>query len=391
MASTITTSRLLERYIQVVREVGIQTNKNAHFGANVIIDGTLTASGQGLEGAQTIQATSANALAVGPSGTTNPILNVDTSGGVTDVTGLNINGNAAASGLNLTTLSSGTNENLTLDAKGSGTVTINGTATGIVVLPAGTTIGGSVPLTSTITSSSANALAVGQNGTTNPAFNVDASTATSVTGLNVKSAASGAGLALSVISSASAENLTINAKSTGTISIGTVSTGSITVGGVAITSSGLITGSRFVGTTANANAFAVGRQGTTNPVLNINSVTSNQVTGINITGAASGGGVAITTTSSSSNEVLTIAALGTGTITFNPAVVATANGATNDGIQFGSLSVGLYTGTGNPTFSAMNGSIYVDSNATTTTTRIYINKSGAGTAGTTWTNLTAAA
>ena len=39
---------------------------------------------------------------------------------------------AAASGLALSVLSSGTNENLTLDAKGSGTITLNGTATGTV-------------------------------------------------------------------------------------------------------------------------------------------------------------------------------------------------------------------------------------------------------------------
>lgn len=76
---------------------------------------------------------------------------------------------------------------------------------------------------------------------------------------------------------------------------------------------------------------------------------------------------------------------------FNTAVTPVAGGAANSGIAFGSLGVGLFTGTGAPTFSAMNGSIYVDSNATTTTTRIYVNKSGAGTAGTTWTNLTTAA
>jgi hypothetical protein len=77
--------------------------------------------------------------------------------------------------------------------------------------------------------------------------------------------------------------------------------------------------------------------------------------------------------------------------TFNPAVAPVAGGTAASGIEFGSLGVGVFTGTGAPTFSAMNGSIYVDSNATTTTTRIYVNKSGAGTAGTTWTNLTTAA
>lgn len=76
---------------------------------------------------------------------------------------------------------------------------------------------------------------------------------------------------------------------------------------------------------------------------------------------------------------------------FNAGVAPVAGGAANSGLTIGSLGVGLYTGTGAPTFSAMNGSIYVDSSATTTTTRIYVNKSGAGTAGTTWTSLTTAA
>ena len=81
----------------------------------------------------------------------------------------------------------------------------------------------------TITSASANAFAVGLNGATNPALNVDASTSSSATGLNIKSAAAAGGLALSVISTAGAENLTINALGTGTIGIGSVSTGIVTI------------------------------------------------------------------------------------------------------------------------------------------------------------------
>jgi hypothetical protein len=82
----------------------------------------------------------------------------------------------------------------------------------------------------TITSASANALAVGPNGTTGPAFNVDASTASSITGLNVKSAASGGGLSVSVVSNGSTnENLTIDAKGSGTVTINGTATGGITL------------------------------------------------------------------------------------------------------------------------------------------------------------------
>jgi hypothetical protein len=144
-------------------------------------------------------------------------------------------------------------------------------------------------------------------------------------------------------------------------------------------------------TSTAANALTVGTGGATNPAFNIDTSTASSVTGLNIKSAATGGGVAVTTTDSGSNSSLTIAAKGSGTVTFNPAVAAAAGGQAQSGIQFGSINVGLFTGTGAPSFSAMNGSIYVDSNATTTTTRIYVNKSGAGTAGTTWTNLTTAA
>jgi hypothetical protein len=84
--------------------------------------------------------------------------------------------------------------------------------------------------TTTITSASAAALAVGRQGATNPALNVDASAATSVTGFNIAAAASGGGLALSVISSAGAENLKVDALGTGTVTIGSVSTGNVILG-----------------------------------------------------------------------------------------------------------------------------------------------------------------
>lgn len=79
----------------------------------------------------------------------------------------------------------------------------------------------------TITSASANALAVGLNGATNPAFNIDASTASSATGLNIKSAAAAGGVALSALSSGTNESLTLDAKGSGTMTIGATSTGDI--------------------------------------------------------------------------------------------------------------------------------------------------------------------
>ena len=81
-----------------------------------------------------------------------------------------------------------------------------------------------------IQGNSVNTLAVGQNGETNPALQVDASTASSATGLKIKSAASGGGAALSVISSGSNKNLSIDGMGTGIVNVGGASTGLVFLG-----------------------------------------------------------------------------------------------------------------------------------------------------------------
>lgn len=391
MAATYSNGhRKLEACVDVVKQDGINTDKNVNIGVssgvtpnlwvagNVSIGGTLTTTGTGMEGAQVISAASANALAVGANGITNPVLNIDTSE-TSVATGLQIEGFAAGSTVALETLSSGTNESMTIDAKGTGAISLNSVlGTGAVQL------GGAA--------SGANA-----------------------TGLKVTPNAAASGLAAAVVSTGTNENLTLDAKGSGTITLGGVSTGKVVVAGGAGGSGSLQIGDGTItkssgfnfnfgnggisnanvfqtGNSSNANALTVGPNALTNASFNVDTSTASAATGLNIKSAAAGSGLAVTTISSGAAENLTVAAKGTtGTITFNPAITATAGGAVADGIQIGSLSVGLYTGTGTPTFSAMNGSIYVDSNATTTTTRIYVNKSGAGTAGTTWTNLTTAA
>ena len=78
-----------------------------------------------------------------------------------------------------------------------------------------------------VTSSSATALTVGANGATNPAFTIDASTASSVTGVSIKSAASGGGVTIASTSSGSIESITLTSKSTAPINIGTGANGAI--------------------------------------------------------------------------------------------------------------------------------------------------------------------
>lgn len=88
-----------------------------------------------------IESSQATALTVARgSGVTDYGLQVDESA-ASAATGLKIKAAAAGGGLAVSTISSGTNENLTVDAKGSGSITIGGTSTGNVVAATG---GGSV-------------------------------------------------------------------------------------------------------------------------------------------------------------------------------------------------------------------------------------------------------
>jgi hypothetical protein len=73
--------------------------------------------------ALTVTSNSANSLAIGPNGTTNPVLQIDSSA-ASAATGLKVTGNSAGSGVLLGTISSGTNENVVLAGKGTGSVSL---------------------------------------------------------------------------------------------------------------------------------------------------------------------------------------------------------------------------------------------------------------------------
>lgn len=84
-------------------------------------------------GAFTVNSTSASALAVGANGATNPVLKVNANT-ASVATGITIIGAAAAGGVSVAVISSGTNESLTIDAKGTGTITLAGTSTGGIIV-----------------------------------------------------------------------------------------------------------------------------------------------------------------------------------------------------------------------------------------------------------------
>lgn len=69
-------------------------------------------------------------------------------------------------------------------------------------------------------------------------------------------------------------------------------------------------------------------------------------------------------------------------------VATPAGGSTTARLLFGTTDgFGIYYGSGAPTVSAAQGSIYLRSDGSSTSTRLYVNTTGS----TTWTNVTTAA
>lgn len=223
-------SVLIEDALPVVKFNGLNTNKNVDFSGatTVALPAGTTIAGVTAAGQTTITSTSANSLAVGPSGTSNPIFNVDSSTG-SAVAGLNLIGATSAGTVSLTVSSSGSNASLTVDGKGTGTVGINTVATnsGLVTIGNATAVGGlMVNGPSSITSASATSFTVGRLGATTPAFQVASNTGTQVTGIKITGGAA-AGTVAVAVQGGTNEKLTIDAQGSGQLSIGTTSTGTV--------------------------------------------------------------------------------------------------------------------------------------------------------------------
>lgn len=183
--------------------------------ASPTFTGTITAAAANFSGG-TINFTAANVgLEIGAVGSANtPFVDFHSSASATDY--------------DVRLISSGGTASV-----GAGTLTVNAAALAVAAAE-------------TVTSASATALTVGRQGATNPALQVDASTATSLTGVLVKSANAAAGVAMSAISSGTNENFTLDAKGSGTITLGGTSTGNIV----------LSRKTTMVGTATNDNAAA---------------------------------------------------------------------------------------------------------------------------------------
>ena len=159
-----------------------------------------------------------------------------------------------------------------------------------------------------VSGTGSSALAVGPNGTTNPALQVDNSTASAATGIKITAAAAAGGVAIAAISSGADENVTLDAKGSGTVTINGTGTGNISLA----RATG-VTGALTV-TSASASALAVGRLGATTPAFAVHASTGTQVTGLIITGKAAGSGASIATQGGNAAETLDIDSKGTGNI-----------------------------------------------------------------------------
>lgn len=104
-------------------------------------------------------------FAIGPNGATNPTLSAD--GSVASAaTGVKVKGNAAAAGADLFVTSSGTNENLRIDAKGSGAVDIGTNSTGDIGLKRNTAVTGTLGVSSDVAINTNKFTVAGSSGNT---------------------------------------------------------------------------------------------------------------------------------------------------------------------------------------------------------------------------------
>lgn len=259
----------------------------------------------------TVASSSASALSVGRNGAINPALQVNAST-ASSATGLSIASKAAGAGVTLSAISSGTDEDLSIDAKGSGVLNIGNNSTGNVLIA-----GGSGSTGCTVTNSTgAFACTAGLSGSNFSGSSSGTNTGdqTSVTGNAGTATALQTARTINGVSFNGTADITITAAADAGTLTGTTLAAGVTAS--SLTSLGTLTGLSVSGTTTltstSASALAVGRNGATNPALQIDASTASSATGLSIASKAAGAGVIVTAISSGTNEDLSIDAKGSG-------------------------------------------------------------------------------
>lgn len=124
---------------------GNQIN-NVVIGTSTPLAGSFTTLSSGVH---TVTSNAAPAFAVGPNGAANPAFQIDASTGSL-AAGLRVVGAVSGGTVNLLTSDSGANNNLAINAKGTGTIAIGNVSTGAVTITPPATITGALTLGSTI-------------------------------------------------------------------------------------------------------------------------------------------------------------------------------------------------------------------------------------------------
>lgn len=287
-------------------------------------------------GALNVTSASATSLAVGLTGATNPAFTVDSST-ASQVAGLKVTGAATGGTVAVVATDSGSNTNLTVNAKGTGTIGIGSVSTGLVTITPNTSHTGAVGIgatsltaynlrvSKTITGA-VSAFGIAQDST------IQSDVTTSVYGYRSALATQAAAFTLPTLFHIIAEQGAFGATSAVTNQYGMYVASSMTgatnnYGFYSNIASGTgrfnfyaagtaanLFGGRVVVQTADALAFSVGLTGSTNPAFTVDSSTALQVAGFKVTGAVTGGTVALVATDSGANTSLTLNAKGTGTI-----------------------------------------------------------------------------
>lgn len=326
---------------------------------NVIIGTTTPLAGSftSLAYSTTLTGTSTNAsaLAVGRQGATNPVLQIDAST-ATVATGIKIKGAAAAGGVAVSAITSGTNENLTIDAAGSGTITLAGTSTGAITLARATNITGNTSFGGTF-SGLFPVHVIGQsssaNNSTTGAIAAFTDSATPVEGLyfKIKTTGNGVGGASFVqqVLSSGGNGLELITENVPIYLSTNASTAAVKIAGA---SGDVTVNSTITGASSSASALAIGLNGATNPAFQVDASTASQAAGLKITGAATGGTVALAAIDSGSNTNLSVNGKGSGTIavgnvstgavTITPATTFASSALSNNA----TAGIGYATGAG---------------------------------------------
>jgi DNA-binding transcriptional MerR regulator len=320
------------------------------------------------------------------------------SGYITGNQTVTLSGDVSGSGTTSISTSIG-NSKITSAMIVNGTITGDDLASDIAITTTGAISSGAL----TVTSSGTSTLAVGRQGATSPALQVDASTASSVTGLKVKAGAAGGGLALSTVGGNTNEVLTIDAKGSGAITLANSSTGDIqfysssnkitsagalTIAG-ALISSNIASGATVSGANTGDQTNITGNAGTATALQtarNINGVSFDGTADITVTAAA---GTLTGTTLASGVTASSLTSVGTlGSLTVSGAISGATSSNTINGLVINSGALSSITGytqssgnfamSGTGTFGTGTGAVSLNGVTTVAANKLFVVTGGSG-------------